>query len=181
MKRVFFLLVGTIILNVLLYCPLTEAYSLDDIKRDYPSFDIKETVNSNGTISRSIKIFQFSSEKNIGDMENLKIVLSEYPNKTKNVAVYALYFGYEKMDISKIAINNGEYYFYPKSNHKRSAAVKNAYLEMISVDISNQYDFSIWKNAHHIQIVGSNNYIDLFPHNEEYNESMNIIYRFLFE
>lgn len=64
MKKLVVAVFSVIAINILLFCPFSEAYSLDDIKRDYPTLEIKYIYNSDGTFGRSLKILGLSSGKN---------------------------------------------------------------------------------------------------------------------
>ena len=181
MKKLVVAVFSVIAINILLFCPFSEAYSLDDIKRDYPTLEIN-IYNSDGTFGRSLKILGLSSGKNLVDIKDLEFVLCVYPNNnSKNVMVYASHLGKTKMNILKVAIDNGFYNFYPELKFRKSAPVEDAYFEMVCVYFDNQVDFYKWKNAQIIQIVGASETVNIYPPNPEYAIKMNIIQKFLFE
>ena len=70
MKKLVVAVFSVIAINILLFCPFSEAYSLDDIKRDYPTLEIN-IYNSDGTFGRSLKILGLSSGKNLVDIKDL--------------------------------------------------------------------------------------------------------------
>ena len=177
-----------IILLVLAFtfmCSSAYAYSLDDIKNDYPALEIKYIDNKNGTTTRYIDLHKISYSEGYDNpfgVNQIIFSLEEYPNNTKALQIAFYYLGVERIFFNKVTLGTetDSYDFYP-STPLKTKPVKTAFLEQMCIFVYNDQDFNKWENAKLIQIMGETKQFCISTGTIDYAVCMNTIRRFLFE
>jgi len=176
----FLLVMGVFVLSF----NTSQAYSLDDIKKDYPKVKIKKETFKNdagkNTTYRSIKLMQFGTS-NPG--LKLYFYLREKDFIHKWVVVHASWYDYEWAFWNRITIGDGvnSHDIYPEDQPSRG--MNGRFVgENLYFNINDLKKWKLWNSARQIRIKGSKYYADFnMPKQDVYQANMKIIYRYLWE
>lgn len=185
MKKVLIILCGLLTLNVFLFNHFAYAYSLDDVKKDYPKFKIKarsfQSDTGNTIKYREGKIMKVSSGVGAPAMQ---VDLVEGENGHKNVTIYVLYSGSEWRFWDRVTIGDGRnaYDVFPDRKPYRTTDEGTRLVpifEQLTFYINNEWSFRQWEKAKQIRVKGEGYYYDIPFNQAEYNSVMSVIKRFL--
>lgn len=185
MKKVFIILCRLLALNVFLFNHFAYAYSLDEVKKDYPKFKIKshsEQSDTGNTIRvREGKIMNLSSEVGAPEMN---IHLVEREDGYKNIAIFVYYSGSEWRFWDQVTIGDGvnTYNIFPdlKPYCSTEEGTRLAPIfEKLTFYIDNEWNFRQWEKAKQIRVKGESYYYNIPSNQAKYNGVMFVIKRFL--
>lgn len=163
---------------------ISYAYTLDDIKRDYPKVKIeKETTQNDAGKTDTYRKMRLMKLPTDNSGLKLEFWLYEKNNYLKYVNVYATWYGDYWCFWNRITVGDGtnSYDIYPDWKPVREVDGRHV-CEQLSFSIHDINKFNLWNNAIQIRIKGDEYYNTFYmPEVNAYKTDMNIIKRFLFE
>ncbi|WP_027406823.1 hypothetical protein [Anaerovibrio sp. RM50] len=183
MKRFLIIICGLFALGLFLMNSVAMAYSLEDIKKDYPNKEIHyESYRSDlgyDVRYRDMNLLTLDNKSGL----KVEFHLQEFPNNTKGAFAFVTYYGNEWMlcDSLKIEDGIGAYSLYPTMEPYRNKTNSESLpvFEQLTYFIKNNEDVLQWENAQKITVVGDHCFSDIKVNDPTYNECMSIIRRYI--
>lgn len=175
---IFLFAIGMLLSNI------AYAYTLDDLKKDYPKIKIKEESSRNdaGKVDNYRKVRLMKLGTNHSGLK-LEFWLFEKNNYLKYVNVYATWYDYDWRFWNHITIGDGmkSYDIYPDWQPYREVEGRYVY-EQLSFSIHDFDKWKLWSNAVQIRIKGDKYYNTFYmPSSEAYKGDMDIIRKYLWD
>lgn len=158
------------------------AYSLDDVKKDYPKLKIKTNKYKDDTgrliTSRSMKIMKLYGESS--DHITLTLWLME-KNYIKFCRTVVHHSNTDWLFLNKLTIGDGNHAFDIRPAYEPTRERSGSYFveETVVFDIWTRNEFSLWKNAKQLRIKGRY-YDDFSIDPKECDAVMSIVNKYLF-
>ena len=177
MKRYVAVFFGIMMILSFFHNNIVYAYSLDDVKKEYPEFKIESTELKSGIVAHGIQLLTIKSKS-----QNVKLEFFVYEfGRDKIAMVDITYRGNPKFYLSNVLLRNETNARYVNSKHEIKRARKGAIaLEFMSYFFQEDFIW-YWSNAKIIQVNGTTNHIDVNSDTPEYRRCMQIMRKFLHE
>lgn len=158
------------------------AYSLDDVKKDYPKLKIETTKYKDDTgrliTSRSMKVMKLYGEHDSHVTLTLWLMERNYIKFCRAVVFYR---GTDWVLFNKLTIGDGSHAFNISTPYEPTRERSGSYFveETVVFDIWTRSEFSLWKKAKQLRIKGRY-YDDFCIDPVEYDAVMSLVNKYLF-